>query len=291
MSNPRLLALQTGLPARCYPQETITDFYIDLLRKQGKPREQAIRKIMAHSGVASRYSVVEPQFFETVKTTQQRNERYMLEALPLAEEVIRSGLERVGVAPQQIDSLIIVSCTGFNVPGLDLLLARALGMSTSLSRTCIFGMGCYGAFPGIKRALESVQADPNRLALMLSIELCTLHLQFDPSVETVVSTSLFGDGAGMVLVGGAQSALQGPTLLDSETFCDYQTLDQMSFTVTDHGFRMYLSSYIPDVLAANVVTFVSRLLSRHHLPVDAVKFWAIHPGSKRIVDYIQAELT
>ena len=117
-----------------------------------------------------------------------------------------------------------------------------------------------------------------------------IHLQFDDAIETVVSTSLFADGAAMVLIGTDQTKPGAPKLVDAETYCDYQTLDHMSFTVTDHGFRMYLSSYVPDVLAANVRPFVERLLSRHDLRYADVKFWAIHPGSRRIVEYIQNQL-
>ena len=290
MSHPKIIALQTGVPARSYSQKEITDFYIELLNTQGKHRARAIRSVMNQSGVSFRHSAVDLQFFHGPKTTQQRNDRYMVEALPLGMQVIQSGLKRAGVTPQDIDSLVIVSCTGFNVPGLDLLLAGQLGMSTHLTRTCIFGMGCYGAFPGLKRALESVAMDANRLALVLSLELCSAHLQFDDATETVVSTSLFGDGAGMALIGGAQLAQTGPALIDTETFCDYQTLGHMTFNVTDHGFRMYLSSYVADVLAANIGEFVNRLLLRNNLRCEDVKFWAIHPGSKRIVEYIQQKL-
>ncbi len=290
MTQPRVLSLQTAVPTQCYPQEVITDFYVNLLHGQGTRHERAIRAVMGHSGVAYRYAVVEPQFFATSKSTQQRNERYMAEAVPLAAQVIQSGLQRVGLTPQDIDSLVVVSCTGFHAPGLDLLLAGQLGMSPHLSRTCIFGMGCYGSFPGIKRAVESVNTRPHGLALMLSIELCSVHLQFDDATESVVSTSLFADGAGMMLIGGEHSALSGPTLIDSETYCDYKTLDHMSFTLTDQGFRMYLSSYVPDLLAANVDAFVSSLLRRNHLRREDIKFWAIHPGSQRIVEYIQDKL-
>jgi alkylresorcinol/alkylpyrone synthase len=290
MNNPKILALQTGVPRNCYVQDEITDFYVQLLNLEGKPRERAIRAIMNYAGISSRYSVVEAAFFAESKSTQERNELYMAEALPLAEAVIQTGLEQVGLSPRDVDSLTVVSCTGFNVPGLDLLLARELDMASSLRRACIFGMGCYGAFPGIKHAMETVQAVPNRLAVMLALELCTIHLQFDDSAQSVVSSSLFADGAGMLLIGGEESGLDGPTIIDTETYCDYQTLDQMSFTVTNHGFRMYLSSYVPDILAANIRGFVERLLQRNHLEAKDVKFWAIHPGSKRIVEYIQAKL-
>ncbi len=81
-----------------------------------------------------------------------------------------------------------------------------------------------------------------------------------------------------------------PTLLDAATFCDYKTFDHMAFHLTDHGFRMRLSAYVPDVLAANVGDSVARLLSPHRLAVPAVRFWGVHPGSGKILDYIQERL-
>jgi alkylresorcinol/alkylpyrone synthase len=289
MTLAMLMALQTGVPDYCYTQEQITEFYVQLLGDRGKLRERAIRHIMHQSGVEFRYSVVEPTFYATNKSTQQRNDVYMEEAVTLGTRVIRSGLENAAINASQIDTLIVVSCTGISIPGLDLLLAGQLKMRPDLSRTCVLGMGCYGAFPGIRRAMESVAQQPNRLALVLALELCTLHLQFEDAVEMVVSTSLFADGAAMLLVGN--TAMPGKLrLIDAETYCDYQTLVHMSFTLTDHGFRMYLSSYVPDVLAAKVGAFVQRLLARNHLRREDVRFWAIHPGSKRIIEYIQEQL-
>lgn len=289
MNNPKVLALQTGVPDHCFSQDEITDFYIHVLDEMSSRRQRAIRTTMNYSGVSFRHSVIQPDFFDSLKTTEQRNDRYMAEAVPLGERVIAAGLEQAGIEASEIDHFVVVSCTGFNTPGLDLLLAQRLGMPHHLSRTQVFGMGCYGAFPGIKRAIDSLSLRPGQLALVLALELCTLHLQFDDSVESVVSTSLFADGAGMLLL-GADDMRHGPTLIDSETYCDFQTMDHMTFRVTDHGFRMFLSSYVPDVLAANIGAFVDRLLSRHNLTPADVKFWAIHPGSKRIVEYIQEQL-
>ncbi|MEP6986271.1 MAG: 3-oxoacyl-[acyl-carrier-protein] synthase III C-terminal domain-containing protein, partial [Chloroflexota bacterium] len=132
-------------------------------------------------------------------------------------------------------------------------------------------------------------------AMMLSLELCSLHMQFDQSSENVVSTALFADGAAMVLIGdeAAASRVQGtlgPRIVDARTHCDYSTLDQMSFTVTDTGFRMYLSSYVPDLLAAQVGGFVDGLLAANGLQRADVRHWGIHPGSSKIVDLVQTQL-
>jgi predicted naringenin-chalcone synthase len=182
-----------------------------------------------------------------------------------------------------------------SIPGLDLLLAARLGMRPDLQRSCILGMGCYGAFPGMRRAFESAMAAPGRITLVLALELCSLHLQADQSSENVVSTALFSDGAAVAIIADHSPKLGhlntcAPQIIATKTYCDYSTLDHMSFTVTDHGFRMYLSSYVPDLLTAQVDRFVDDLLASHHLRRSEIPFWGIHPGSTKIVDHIQARL-
>ncbi len=295
---PSILTLETGVPAARHSQQEIFGEFVDLLaRTRGKldpRRARAMQVIFDRAGVGFRHSVVQQGYFADDRSTQTRNDRYMVEAVPLGERIIRCGLAHAGYTPAEIDDLIIVSCTGFSIPGLDLLLAERLGMRPDLRRTCILGMGCYGAFPGLLRATEAAASRPGRRALVLALELCSLHLQLEDSAENVVSSALFSDGAAMVLIGDdtarAGRAIGGPHLISSATHCDYKTLKHMSFNVTDHGFQMYLSSYVPDLLAAQIDGFVDKLLIQHGLTRGEVRFWGIHPGSTKIVDYVQAKL-
>jgi len=175
-------------------------------------------------------------------------------------------------------------------------------MRPDLNRTCVLGMGCYGAFPALLRARQAVAAQAGRTALVLAIELCSLHFQLDDSTENVVSSALFADGAAAALVGcrgapacapagGRGSGMQsGPALIDSATYCDYRTFEHMAFHVTDHGFRMRLSAYVPELLAANIESFVDSLLGRNRLRRAEIRFWGVHPGSSKILDHIQARL-
>jgi predicted naringenin-chalcone synthase len=293
VSLPRILSIETGVPANTYEQQEVLDHFLEL---QGKSsRERAISTIFERAGVGYRHMVAQKDYFAQPRTTQERNDLYMVEAVPLGENVIVRGLEQAGFLPTDIDDFIVVSCTGLSIPGLDLLLAARLGMRPDLQRTCILGMGCYGAFPGMRRAFESVVAAPERIALVLTLELCSLHMQINQSAENVVSTALFSDGAAMVLIADEAAwrgtdNTPGPRIIDSKTYCDYSTLNHMSFTVTDHGFRMYLSSYVPDLLAAQIDRFVDHLLADNNLHRTDVQFWGIHPGSTKIVDFVQARL-
>src|SRR5262249_29590150 len=103
------------------------------------------------------------------------------------------------------------------------------------------------------------------LVLVLALELCSLHLQLNGDLEDLVASALFADGAGAILIGQGRQpqerALQTdgqnpPQLIDSATHCDYRTFDHMAFYLTDTGFRMRLSAYVPDVLGAQVEMFV-----------------------------------
>lgn len=298
LSSPSILTLATGVPAARHSQEEIFGEFVDLLaHKLGRldpRRARAMQVIFDRAGVGFRHSVVSQGYFTDERSTQTRNDLYMAEAVPLGETTIRCGLAQAGYSPDEIDDFIVVSCTGLNIPGLDLLLAERLGMRPDLRRTCVLGMGCYGAFPGLLRATEAVVSRPERLVLVLAIELCSLHLQLEDTAENVVASALFSDGAAMVLVGDDTAregrAISGPCLIGSATHCDYKTLKHMSFNVTDHGFQMYLSSYVPDLLAAQIDGFVDKLLAQQHLTRAKIRFWGIHPGSTKIVDYVQAKL-
>jgi predicted naringenin-chalcone synthase len=283
-----ILGLATGLPENRYHQKDICEKFLEL-QKTEKRRDQAVRTIFNRAGVEYRHMVVDPYYFDQNRTTKERNDKYMEEAIPLSDATIRKVLETANCTSQDIDDFIVVSCTGFAIPGLDLHLAGRLGMRSNLRRTCILGMGCYGAFPALVRAVEATALREGRLALVLCVELCSLHLQFDGSAENVVSSALFSDGAAAVLV-GTKTDILSPRIIHSQTQCDYQTLDQMSFNVTDSGFRMYLSSYVPDLLAQNITGFVDSLLAEYHLTRDDIRFWGIHPGSQKIVEHVQYQL-
>jgi alkylresorcinol/alkylpyrone synthase len=281
---PQIHGLATIVPPDCYPQLEIYKQLGQFLSKN--PRSEAI---FANAGVGSRHLVVDGAYYAVERTTQTRNERYMSEAFQLGTRAVQACLENAGVAAGDVTDLIIVSCTGIDIPGLDLRIAGSLGLSPWLRRTCILGMGCYGAFPGLLRAREAALAGAQRLSLVLSVEICSLHFQpGDSTIENVVSSALFADGASAALVGSQPG--RGPALIDSATFCDYQTFDDMAFHLTDHGFRMSLSAYVPKLLAAQVEEFVDRLLARNGVSREQVRHWGVHPGSSKILDYVEERL-
>ncbi len=294
MSAPAIQALATGVPPIRYGQMEIFDY----LARRIPGLSPNARTIFRRAGVEFRHSSVEKSYYDTERSSGERNGLYLEKAVPLGEATVRLCLDAAGCGPEAVDDFLVVSCTGYEIPGLDLRLAGKLGMRPDLRRTCVLGMGCYGAFPALLRAREAAAARPGRAALVLALEICSLHLQLEGDAEDLVAAALFADGAAAALIRSGEEPegarhlprRRGPELIDSATRCDYRTFDAMAFHLTDHGFRMRLAAYVPNLLAAEIEPFVDSLLERNGLRREGVRFWGIHPGGRRILDYLQKEL-
>lgn len=283
---PQITAISTVVPPHRYEQmSAYRDYLAPFLGEN--PRAE---RIFAGSAIRYRHAVIDPStFFARRLSTRERNDLYIQHANELGEAALRDCLERSGHRPEEIDYLVVISCTGYEIPGLDLTLAKRVGLRPDVRRTCILGMGCYAAFPGLNRARESVLAFPDAKVLVLAIELCSLHFQPDATDEMVVSNALFADGAAAILLEG-RSDRPSIRIVDTLTLTNYETIEHMAFRVTDHGFRMVLSAYVPQILGLAVETFADQLLERNGLTRQDVAFWAIHPGGKKIVDHLQERL-
>jgi predicted naringenin-chalcone synthase len=179
-------------------------------------------------------------------------QRFLAEAMPLGKEAVSGALADAGLDPTDVGLLTVVSCTGYVTPGLDILLARDLGMRTDVQRLHVGHMGCYAALPGLGATADFVAAR-HRPAVMLCLELTSLHVQ--PATETgrsgrptpedlqqMVSHALFSDAAAaVVLEPGAAGSDDGPAgleVVDVVARTDVSTADHMTWDVTDLGFKM-----------------------------------------------------
>src|SRR5690606_18367330 len=177
--------------------------------------------------------------------------------------------------------------TGYATPGLDILLARDLGLAADCQRLFVGHMGCYAALPGLRAVSDFVQVS-GRPAALLCAELASLHVQ-PPTVDTgqIVAHALFSDAAAAVVVtpGG-----DGYEVLRVGSVTDPTTAGHMTWEVTDLGLRMGLSPLVPEALAAKVAGFVADLLAGAGLSMAAVDGWAVHPGGPHILDVVEREL-
>jgi alpha-pyrone synthase len=271
------------------------------------PIRKRIPELYARSGIDFRYSCVEDygrtsgeefDFFPSDGTfspapgTARRNAKYREAVIPLAEGVTREALDLAGLAPGEITHVVAVSCTGFFSPGLDVELVRRLGMPPDVQRTFVGFMGCYAAFNGLRLAHAFCQSHPGARVLLVCAELCTLHFQIAPTLESAVVNALFSDGAAAAVLASrpAAEAAGRLTYAGGHALLDGDSMRDMTWDIGDTGFLMGLSSRVPQVIADNLPAYVETLLHRNGLTPEDVGFWAIHPGGRAIVEKTQQVL-
>ncbi|MFF5082303.1 type III polyketide synthase [Actinoplanes sp. NPDC000266] len=269
-------------------QDDLWDGYF--ARHYPPERRALVRRIFENSGVRTRQAAVSP-LLEDVSdwSTERRMRRYQVEAIPLGKEAVGRALTDAGIAADELGLFAVCSCTGYATPGLDILLARDLGMSPSVRRLFVGHMGCYAALPGLGSVADYVVAQ-GKPALLLCAELTSLHLQPAAArvdMQQIVSHALFADAAAAVVV---TPGSQGYAVKEVAAVTDTTTADHMTWEVTDLGFRMGLSPRVPAVLKLHVRELVDSMLARHGLTVAEVDGWAVHPGGPKILNVVQEQL-
>lgn len=283
----RIVGIGHASPAP-YSQQGVWDGFF-----AGHYRDVRIaEQIFANSGVRTRHAVANP-VDEDVSGwgTGRRMERYLAEALPLGKAAVTSALADAGVDPADVGLFSVASCTGYVTPGVDIRLARDLGMSDRVRRLCVGHMGCYAALPGLG-AVADFSVARGRPSVLLCLELTSLHIQpASAEVDQVVAHALFADAAAAVVVlEPGPSARRGFEVVDVVAQTDVSTAEHMTWDVTDRGFRMGLSPRVPAVLARHVREVVDGLLAEHDLDRGDVDGWAVHPGGRRILEVAQRRL-
>jgi len=245
------------------------------------------RRIFTTAGVRQRHAVANPIVEDLSSwSTAARISRFLPEAMPLGKEAISTALSAAALDPSDVGLFAVASCTGYATPGLDILLARDIGMSDTVQRLFIGHMGCYAALPALGAVSDYVTAR-QRPALLLCLELTSLHIQPGTNdTDQIVSHALFSDAAAALVIQPkpSSSARANLEIIDIVARTDVSASDHMTWDVTDLGFRMGLSPRVPDVLALHLRNVVDDLLARHQLELEDVRGWAVHPGGPRILD-------
>ena len=280
--------------ATATPPHDIHQAFVDWARERlGKDRRNRLfERMVERAHIEHRWSVLQPpeRGGEVTQTggfydpqawpgTADRMALYAREAPALAEQAV------AGLGPLEgITHLVLASCTGFIAPGIDQLLARRLGLADDVERVLIGFMGCYAAATALKTASHIVGSRPDAKVLVVTVELCTLHLQQSDDLKALLAMLLFADGAAAALVSAEPRGLE---LLAPLSLALPASDELITWTVGDTGFEMELSGKVPE----RIRTALSDPSVRDRLfggePLDS---FAVHPGGASILDAVEQGL-
>ncbi|GAA4716256.1 type III polyketide synthase [Brevibacillus fulvus] len=287
---PSILSVGTAVP----PYEVAQQDSMHLSRElfeQAFPDIDRLLKIFASSQIRKRHFAVPLDWFTADHPFAEKNRLYLELAPALCKQAIEACLQRMDLALEQIDCVVLVSSTGIATPSLDAHLVSLLPFRENVTRIPLWGLGCAGGAMGLSRAADYAKAYPESLVLLIAVELCSLtFIRSDLSKSNLVASALFADGAAAVLIAGdrakaadrnASPALQ---FLGSRTTTWRDTLDIMGWELQQQGLRVLFSRDIPTLVRQKMGQNVEQFLSEFDSKLTQISQFIFHPGGTKVLD-------
>ena len=286
----KIASVGEAFPPHYYPQETLLDEFKRLWSQRffNQDRLEALHRNVQ---VGGRHLALPIEEYTKLESWGQSNDAWIRVAQDVGERAIRKALEKAGLEPTDVDCLIFVSVTGVATPSIDARLVNRLGLSSRVKRLPVFGLGCVAGAAGIARAADYVKAYPDEVAVLLSVELCSLTLQRkDLSIPNLVSSGLFGDGAAAVVMVGSERPATGPRVVSTRSVFYPDTERVMGWDISEEGFRVVLSAEVPEVTRRNLRQDVDGFLGDQGLTRGDIGSWVAHPGGPKVLTALEEAL-
>ena len=283
---PKVLSVATALPPHRIGQEEAKAFARGMFSRRDGDFERLL-PIFDNVNVDNRYFCVPVEWFERDHGFPEKNALYVEHALELSEKAARRALDRVGAGPEDVGAIFFVSTTGISTPSLDAKLIFRLGLSEHTRRVPIWGLGCSAGAAGIARAAEHARLYPEKLVLLVAVELSGLTFQRgDRSKSNLIATSLFADGAAAVLLGDSK----GLEVLGSYSTTWPGTEDVMGWDLVDAGLKVQLSKSVPTIVQAKFRDNLEEACASLNLDFGALRHFVLHPGGSKVLDAFEEVL-
>lgn len=288
-----IAAVGTALPTNHYDQRTLTDFLTGLFDDAASAR---LRRLHENTLVAGRHLALPLEAYADLTDFTRCNDAWIGCATDLGERAIGDALGGAGLSPQDVDAIFVTTVTGVASPSLDARLVNRMGLRRDVRRLPLFGLGCVGGAAAVSRAHEWLRGQPDAVAVVLAVELCSLTLQReDRSVANLIATGLFGDGAAAAVLVGAErlpanGRAAGPRIAATRSVFYPDTEDVMGWHVGAHGFRIVLSPSVPSIARERLPGDVDDFLRDLGLTRGDIGSWVCHPGGPKVLEALEQGL-
>ncbi|HWD77646.1 MAG TPA: type III polyketide synthase, partial [Kribbella sp.] len=174
----RIAAVRPALPPYRYPQSSLTEAFAAMCLPEGSGTA-LLRRLHANAGVSYRHLALPLEEYAALKDFGAANDAWIESAVDLGAEAVAGAVKDAGLTLDDVDVLMFTTVTGVAAPSIDARVAMRLGLRDDLKRLPLFGLGCVGGAAGIARLHDYLTAWPSHVAVLLSVELCSLTLQRD----------------------------------------------------------------------------------------------------------------
>jgi len=277
-----LHALATAVPPSVYSQPECWGLAERSdVRSRLKKRSMMILHniLLGDHGIAKRHFAMPDIDRVFDRTPDELNRGFRGEAPRLAGRALTAALGQAGVRPDELDALLICTCTGYLCPGLTSYVAEDLGLRPNAILHDLVGLGCGAAIPTLRAASHLLAARPGATVACVAVEICSAAFYLDDDPGVLISACLFSDGAAATLWRSTPGP-SGARAFDFDSLHLPAERDKLRFEQRGGKLRNLLDRSVPE-LAADAV---GRLWAgRGPRPVSRV---VAHPGGRDVLEAI-----
>lgn len=287
-----LAAVSGVVPPHRHTQAEVTAAFAEVLGSYGVNRT-LLERLHASAGVSHRHLALPLEQYAALTDFGKANDEFIRVGVDLGTEAVETALRAAGLDIRDVDLVVSATVTGLAVPSLEARVAARTGMRDDVKRVPLVGLGCVAGAAGVARLHDYLVGHPGEVAVLLSVELCSLTVQRDDtSTANLVASGLFGDGAAAVVMVGRdrvqEAALPHVVATRSRLYAD--TERAMGWDVGASGLRIVLDVEVPELVRANVRDDVDAFLAAHGLSRADIGWWVAHPGGPKVLEALAEAL-
>ena len=282
-----IIGLGTAAPSQRYAQREAWEALRNWPRfSQLKPRSHAILKkvLCGDNGIDTRHLALEPLaevFNQTPDALQARFERH---APALATEAARRALQEAGCAPEEMDAILISTCTGYLCPGLTSYVSEQLGLRSNIFALDLVGQGCGAALPNLRNSEAILAAGRAKKILSICVEVCSAAFFIDDDPGVLISACLFGDGAGAAVLASeprpnrrrVEWKFAASRLVTAER-------EMLRFSHKNGMLRNILQPQVPQIASEIAGKLFNESLTEAGNRREQITGWILHTGGRDVI--------
>lgn len=196
--------------AHALPRPVFTQAEVwDILRSSREGRGLSARAagllekvLLGPGGIETRHFAEPDPASLFPKHPGELNAYFEANAPALAAGALEKALAKAGMQANDLDGLVVCTCTGYLCPGLSSHVAERLGLRPDAALTDLVGAGCGAAIPALRLAADHVAARPEHWVAVVAVEVCSAAFYLDEDAAVLISLCLFGDAASALIASG-----------------------------------------------------------------------------------------
>ena len=275
--------------AECWEALKASDWFLKLDRRAHTITEAVLTR---DNGIATR-SLAVASLSEVFHIDPDILHRRFLATAPLLGETAgKSALHDAGISADEIDGLVISTCTGYLCPGLTSYVIERLGLRADVLAFDLVGQGCAAALPNwrLANALLSDGSCLHVLSICVEVSSAAMYLDNDPGV--LISACLFGDGAGAAVLSRHPNPQHRS--IEWKSFASLVNPAERKALMFEsrHGMmRNILTRSVPRLAAKHAEQVLQSVLGAAGLGAGDITAWIMHAGGRDVLIALQKQLS